>query len=308
MTSPIRGNRIIMFLLPYLIITGTIASSLIGMGILDPIAGIIVHQIISFGIPFVIYMLVTKHKISDVIPIKPLGIKNIIYIAAIIAVATPMVGFVSLLSSLFVENPVPQVMDNVAEFHLWMIILAIGVAPSIFEEIMFRGVIYHEYKNIPIRKAAFVNGIFFGIMHLNFHQFIYAFALGVLFCYFLYYTKSILAPIIAHFFINGPQVIINYFIPGVLADTPQYYEEIPPMEMFMVIIFLGAIAVALLPLIIFLIRSFAQHNKDKVGVVPLPNIEEEGAHSEENREGVITWEFWACVVFFIMVASTFIFI
>jgi len=55
---------------------------------------------------------------------------------------------------------------------------------------------------VSIRKTVFITSLAFAVMHMNMYQPISAFFAGIIFCLVLYYTKSIIAPIISHFIIN----------------------------------------------------------------------------------------------------------
>lgn len=65
------------------------------------------------------------------------------------------------------------------------------------------------YENINIRKAALMTGTFFGILHLDGNQLLYAFVLGIIFAYLVRITGSIYSSMICHFTINGTQVLLS---------------------------------------------------------------------------------------------------
>lgn len=81
-----------------------------------------------------------------------------------------------------------------------------------------RGVVFSNYRGVDIRIAAVVNGLFFGLFHLNFQQASYAFALGIVLTFIVYYTDSLPAAMLAHFTINLFSVALSYAIPA--PETP----------------------------------------------------------------------------------------
>ncbi|MCL1997035.1 MAG: CPBP family intramembrane metalloprotease [Defluviitaleaceae bacterium] len=260
-----RGYKLVFFLIIYIVVVTVFAGALINLLNIGPgFAHLtIIFQVIMFFVPFVAYLVLTKQRVTDVLPLRPLGLKNLCLIVGITFTTLPMAGFLSAVTSLFVTNYVAEVLTHVtANYPLWLALLAIGVAPSLFEELMFRGAVYKEFAHLPIKKAALLNGLFFGIIHMNLQQFFYAFALGVLFSYFLYYTGSILAPIIAHFVINGFNTILIFSIPQELLEEAEqipYYQQPSPI---MTVVVMGVLSLIFVPLFVFLLRDLREHNKE----------------------------------------------
>ncbi len=83
-----------------------------------------------------------------------------------------------------------------------------AVVPAVVEELIFRGVLYHAYRENGVILGAVACGLAFGIMHLNLNQFCYAAVLGIIFCIFVEITGSIFSSITAHFVINGWNVLL----------------------------------------------------------------------------------------------------
>ena len=77
---------------------------------------------------------------------------------------------------------------------------------------MYRGAFLHGYRNAPVKVAAVMSGIFFGFMHMNAQQFLYAVFLGIVMALIVRYSRSILLAILFHFGFNGLQWTISYGI------------------------------------------------------------------------------------------------
>ena len=74
------------------------------------------------------------------------------------------------------------------------------------------------------------------MLHLNLQQFLYAFALGALFAYMARITDSIIPSMVAHFTINGSQVLMQRFFIFIaktlnqdistMIQEPSFYEKL----------------------------------------------------------------------------------
>ncbi len=83
------------------------------------------------------------------------------------------------------------------------------VAP-IIEEIIFRGLILNELKKVmTVTGAVILQGILFGVYHLQVIQGAYAILFGILMGLAYVWTKSIWSSIIIHVMINGTSTILS---------------------------------------------------------------------------------------------------
>ena len=81
--------------------------------------------------------------------------------------------------------------------NLILSIIVIALLPAIFEELLFRGVIFNSFnKKWGPFIAAIVSALIFGIYHMNWIQGINAFILGLSFAYIYYKSDSLFVPII----------------------------------------------------------------------------------------------------------------
>ncbi len=94
-------------------------------------------------------------------------------------------------------------------------ILAVGIIGPIFEELLFRGLIFGELRKVTkVRSALFIQAVLFGAFHMNVIQGSYAFVIGLLLGFVYYRSNSIIAPIIVHMTINTSSVILTQFVSG----------------------------------------------------------------------------------------------
>jgi len=84
-------------------------------------------------------------------------------------------------------------------------LILIAVLPAITEELVSRGAFLSGYRDVAPVKAAVMSGLIFGLMHMNFRQFFYAFTLGALISIVVIYSGNIIYAIIMHFVVNTTQ-------------------------------------------------------------------------------------------------------
>lgn len=120
---------------------------------------------------------------------------------------------------LFSTNYVLETRSDLSIISVPLQLICIAVVPAVLEEFMFRGVFAGYYREKGILTAALLSGLVFGLFHLNFNQFGYAFALGVAFALLLEGTGSIFYGMFAHFLINGFSVIITALSDKILPLT-----------------------------------------------------------------------------------------
>ena len=268
-----RGVIIMLLLLLYTLISSVIMQVIIviseaRLGLMHLI---IISQFVSFGVPFFVYLAITRQRLPNVLLLKSLDIKNLMLVIGIVFCAMPFASLLSSITSMFVDNHIASLLlEATVAYPFLLSLFAIGIMPSIFEELMFRGVIYKEYTHLPIKHAALINGLFFGLIHMSFQQFFYAFALGALFSYLLYYTRSFLAPVIGHFIVNGFNITMVYGI----AFAMEYFEEFYQYDLtyidepnpLLAVGIMSVVSLVFAPLFIFLFRELVSHNKHNVEV------------------------------------------
>ena len=87
-----------------------------------------------------------------------------------------------------------------------------AILPAVFEEILFRGVIFNSFnKKYNSFIAIFVSALIFGIYHMNWLQGIFAFIIGLMLGYVYLKSGSLWVPIILHFINNLIAVLVSHF-------------------------------------------------------------------------------------------------
>jgi uncharacterized protein len=98
----------------------------------------------------------------------------------------------------------------------------IALLPAICEEVCFRGalqrIMIHIFKNPWI--GIIVTAILFSAFHMQFEGFLPRMFLGILLGALFWYSGSLWVNIVAHFFINGSQVIAVLYYPKLVDENP----------------------------------------------------------------------------------------
>lgn len=230
----------------------------------------VVSQVAGFLLPLSVWLALPRTRWYGALPPLPnvqLGRVNIILIVSLCLCLQPAMMLLSALSSFFFPNAVTGILSDWQAYPVMVSLAAVAVTPAFCEEIVFRGYILAQYQQVDIKKAAFINGLFFGIMHLNAQQFLYAFVMGIIFVVFVRYTHSLLASVLAHFTVNATQWLINYAFeiwspvpdaPAALYGTSAYLQEL-----WASVLYMAVITLIFLPAVLILFRSFLSHNRQR---------------------------------------------
>ncbi len=93
---------------------------------------------------------------------------------------------------------------------LWLELLTIGVISPFLEELLFRGIMYKEFRSCAgPRLAMLLSALIFGAMHMNMLQFLYASVLGLCLAWVYERYQSLWAPYLVHAAANIFSVVIT---------------------------------------------------------------------------------------------------
>jgi membrane protease YdiL (CAAX protease family) len=202
-----------------------LSSSLGFFNIFEPeVASAVFTIIIQIGIMFILpislMLLIYKKGLKETF--KFIGFKKISLNSVLIAIA---IGFLAFFLNLVIStvfngligffgyNPAGDGSSVSYDtlFKLFKALFLVAVLPSIFEEIVHRGILLKGYsKEIGVRKALIYSSILFGLMHLNIGQVFYATAMGFLIGTTAIVSGSIIPAIIVHFMNNAMNVYLAY--------------------------------------------------------------------------------------------------
>lgn len=270
------------------------------LGISDIRVMLVLNHAIIFLIPAIIYVVATKSSAKDTFKLNKLYLKDILLIILLGFVCQPIMTFFSLITSFFFNNEIGVFMTEIVSTPYIFLLMLVAVLPAITEEVTIRGVILSGYDNINKYKAALITGLFFGMLHLDPQQFLYATVLGFILALVVRTTKSIFSAVIIHFLINGTSITtqkILSFIPGndlVMKEASEMsLKALPLNEKLMMFMVYGVIALIFATFVYLIIKKLEEWNI-KRGIIV---IEE---NKIDNKEKIIKWPFIGCIVIYLI--------
>ena len=116
----------------------------------------------------------------------------------------------------------PLPLDNI----WWLIcnLVLVALLPAIFEELVFRGVIFSGLRDYGNLTAVFGSALLFTLMHASVEQTVYPMFVGVALGFLMLKTNNIIYPMIVHFCNNSIVLIFNYIQTqkGIITTTYQF--------------------------------------------------------------------------------------
>ena len=107
--------------------------------------------------------------------------------------------------------------------HPWQFLLAfisVVVIAPVFEELIFRGIIYGQLRKVNVPLAIFITSLLFGFVHFQMNVGVTVFVMSVVMCFIREkWTQTIWSGIVIHMIKNG----IAFFLLYVL-QTIQFFQ------------------------------------------------------------------------------------
>ena len=242
----------------------------IAIGLNDTRLLLFFNHVILFIVPAIIYLIITKPSFKETLRLNKLHWQDTLLIILLGFIVQPVMTFFSLISSFFFENEVGAFINEISATPYLLLLGLVAILPSITEEITIRGVVLAGYNNVSKYKAAVITGLFFGILHLDGQQFLYATILGFIFALVVRITDSIYSSMIMHFIINGTSVtiakiskIVTDSLPITQETTEFTLKNISLNEKILMIIIYGIIAIIFLVFVFLIIYALNKMNKKR---------------------------------------------
>ena len=93
----------------------------------------------------------------------------------------------------------------------WIQLLSIGLVAPVAEELVFRGILITRMRWLPAWAAVLVQGVLFGLVHMNLFQGLYAFVAGILLGLIFVKFRSIIIVIAGHMAFNISSLLLSEF-------------------------------------------------------------------------------------------------
>lgn len=298
--SVFRGNIAALILLLNMVFYDLYAGPILALLPKIPLVLSIASDFLVFIPPAVIYFLISnkgKGFLCDTFNIKEMDVINILLIVVISIFIQPFLMSVSAVTSLFFPNAASEYLESMADLPAFSTLIITSLLPAFFEELFFRGIVFSNFRKLSPVKACVLCGLLFGMAHLNFQQFSYAFLMGCVFCYFVYKTGSIFSSILSHFLINGSQTILSALsIKMTAAANPQALEAAQSTQATIhdLIPFFYLTLLSLIPLA-FAFYFFNLHNSKNNGFESESN--ENAVYSL--KQNIINWPLVLIIIIFL---------
>ncbi len=132
-------------------------------------------QLMLVFLPTILYLLFVKLPITKTLRLYPTKPINLLFSFLIGFLSIPTVMLINLLSQFIVSPVINETLKSLPSEPFGYSLLVIAVFPALFEEMATRGIFLSHYRHTRILTASLMSGLFFGIIHMNLNQFLYAF-------------------------------------------------------------------------------------------------------------------------------------
>jgi len=168
----------------------------------------ITSQFLFLGIPVFIYLIVRKKNVVRTLRLNPISMKDMLTMILVALVMQPAVYLLASLAQVIFGNQLEFLFADLVDQPFWYLIITIAISPAIFEELVLRGVIMDAYRGQTMYTVILMNGLLFGLFHMNLNQFVYTFFIGTVMALSVYYTNSIFSGMIIHFVNNFLSIFV----------------------------------------------------------------------------------------------------
>ncbi len=167
-----------------------------------------VIQLVTLGLPCIIYYLLKNRKLSN--PIYGISTRGpqilfVIFSALFFISGTLLIKFFYILGgdvNAALVNFYGDITATATESRTIEIFLSLVVIPAVCEELFFRGIIFSEYRCFGTANAVIISAICFAMLHFSITNFfVYLFA-GLLFGFVTAMTRSIIPSVVLHLLSN----------------------------------------------------------------------------------------------------------
>lgn len=189
--------------------------------------GNLIYSLLAVMIPVVFFLIFRRQNKLDNIRHRKLRVSDVLIIILLYLFALPVGTFLNLLSQLFTTNvAVEGIGMMITEISFIPAMILTAVIPAIQEELMCRGIVYESYNKANPLAAVLISSLFFGMMHGNLNQMIYATFLGFVMALTVEATGSIYGSMVFHFLVNGSSTVLIYLQPVILKIARFFYATL----------------------------------------------------------------------------------
>lgn len=274
------------------------------------VANLLVSQMIIIVPGLVFYVFITRENIPFRMykPIKPLSVLLLLVFTWLLM---PLVTAANAFSQLFTKNELMDISGSILSLPFIPMVLIMGIVGPFCEEFVFRGLINNcfVYQTGRYVASGLVSGLFFGLMHMNFNQFCYAFILGLVFALIDEVLESTWPSFICHAIVNTQNVCMLYITDSIMQKmyglniSETYSKSFTDAangfgKMAILVMFVGLLVVSivttLLACLLFYGISAIEGKEDRVKALFAKN-------TKEKKEKLVFWMGSTAILFCIFV-------
>ena len=146
-------------------------------------------------------------------------------------------------------NALNRIID---EDHIWITAIFTVIVAPIGEEFVFRKLLIDRTQKYGPFISIGLSGLMFGLIHANFYQFFYAFALGLLLGYVYYSTGKLYLTVAIHAIVNFVGSVLTSFLSPVIEEfTSLDTADAEAMITFVQDNLLGIIGIAIFDIFVY---------------------------------------------------------
>ncbi|MEY8304535.1 CPBP family intramembrane glutamic endopeptidase [Anaerosalibacter bizertensis] len=214
------------------------------------------YQYVALLIPVSIYLILNKKDIKRILKLNPLNKQSLLLIPIIWIFMLPLSLFIITVYNYLFGDALANIIFEENTNNLISTFIFTAFTPAIIEEVFMRGIILDGYRYKNIFTASIINGLMFGMLHLNTFQFSHAFVAGIVASFLVYSTNSIYSSMLIHLINNSFPILMDLIIP-IQSTAPDTKEELN-------LLFFGTIVILSLIVVCSLIYKLASINNIKL--------------------------------------------
>lgn len=188
---------------------------------------------VVIGLPMLIYIIIKNVDYKALFRFYPVETEELILVAGLAFLGYPAVTALNIIWHSLIRHigtpiipPFPTI-TSLPEFL--MAIIVIGIFPSVFEELMFRGIMLRGYERLGKFAAVVITGVMFGFLHMSFANFPALILLGIVLGYVVYRSDSVYTGMLYHFIHNS--IAVTFMFLGSLAQRYMEDAALPTQQM-----------------------------------------------------------------------------
>ena len=193
---------------------GLLRDTPLGDALISPYS-LIATQFFGLLAPMLIFKKISGRKFSfksKKVTWRFPGSKNLILVILIAFTTQPYMILLSIITP--AQSPGSSLFESLSAIPWPVALLLVALVPALCEEIVFRDFMLNQTLGYNLVTAALINGIYFGLIHMNLQQLPYAAMMGVVLFLVAAFTRSVLSAVILHFIVNASQFALGTFLSG----------------------------------------------------------------------------------------------